>query len=151
MNKLLLLLCMALPHSAFAAAIEPVYRFWNGRSHFYSRDYYEGQRRGYHSNQGQAFFIYTYAFSSDMRPLSQCVFTPQGERFLSTEYNCEGWPRESVIGYVLTQQHPNTLPLYRFSFSNGGWQDHITTTDYNEGFYLNYVYNGPQGFVPYYN
>lgn len=121
----------------------PIYRFYKYPQHFMTRSYSEA------ANAGFAFETTGYhAFPSGgtgRRALYRCFSPANGDHFVSTQMNCEGFNQEGTLGYAATTSSSGLMPLYRFYKANTA--DHLITVNYSEGTQGGYSYEGILGYV----
>lgn len=123
----------------------PVYRFYDGARHFFSKSYNEGSTTGY-SFETTAFHLFQAGAGNGYYPLYRCYNVGAGDHFISTQSNCEGFAQEGTYGYAAPAAAPGLYPLYRF-FRGGVTADHLETINYAEGANNGYTYEGILGYV----
>jgi hypothetical protein len=136
----------------------PVYRFYNGRHHFFTLSYNEGINAGFRFER-VGFFVWNRQLDPAMVPLYRCYSPRADDHFISARSDCEGYVNEGAYGWVFpaTWDHRTTAPgdparvplfgtgqLFRF-FS--GKNDHLVTLDLRENL-SGWVNEGFVGYVP---
>jgi hypothetical protein len=123
----------------------PVYRFYDGARHFFTKSYNEGSTTGY-SFETTAFHLFQAGVGNGYYPLYRCYNVGVGDHFISTQSNCDGFAQEGIYGYAAPTAQPGLYPLYRF-FRGGTTADHLETINYAEGANNGYTYEGILGYV----
>lgn len=121
----------------------PVFRFYANSRHFVTRSYSEAASTGW-SFETTGFHVFT-AGGAGRAALYRCYNAPNGDHFISTQSNCEGYNQEGNIGFAATTQSGNLIPLYRFY--KGSAKDHLITVNYAEGMNNGYAFEGVLGYV----
>jgi hypothetical protein len=144
--KIVMLLTLVLAADAFAQLI-PMHRFM-GQNHLYTSNYNEGMQHGLRYEG--AINLYQSGNHSNLAPLFRCYVANPRMVFVSRNYNCEGYYRQGVYGYVSNVQTGYELPLYRYYKINDPYMDHLVTTNPQAENLWGYAYEGILGYVPNY-
>lgn len=129
-----------------------VYRWWNGRDHFYTTQVYSelAPDVGY-TYEGAPFRLFASGTANTTR-LFRWYHPGSGDHFYTTDPNGElapvaGYMYEGSAGNIATSQIAGTVPLFRWYHPSSG--DHFYTTDPNGELapVAGYQAEGQAGFV----
>lgn len=121
----------------------PVFRFYRYPQHFMTKSYSEAANAGF-TFETTGYRAYA-SGGSGRHALYRCFNPGNGDHFVSTQSNCEGFNQEGTLGYASSQSASGLVPLYRFYKANTA--DHLVTVNYSEGSQGGYVYEGILGYV----
>jgi hypothetical protein len=129
-----------MPGQALGSMV-PIYRFYKYPQHFMTLSYSEGAGANF-TFETTGFHLFP-SGGAGYQPLYRCFRSSNGDHFVSTQSNCEGFNQEGILGYAASQSGPGLVPLYRFYKANTA--DHLITVNYGEG--SGYSYEGVLGYV----
>ena len=120
----------------------PVYRFYDGRRHFFTDDPDEGESFG--NSEGLMFELFR-SGGRNRKAIYNCR-TSRGDNFQSADQNCEGHEVLGRLGYIAEQPEGDANRAVYRCF-NGKLGDHISTTDQNECAAAKYSVEGTLGYA----
>jgi hypothetical protein len=120
----------------------PVYRFYDGRRHFFTDDPDEGESFG--NSEGLMFELFR-SGGRNRKAIYNCR-TSRGDNFQSADQNCEGHESLGRLGYIAEQPEGDANRAVYRCF-NGKLGDHISTTDQNECNAAKYTVEGTLGYA----
>jgi len=131
----------------------PVYRFFNGRHHFFTLSYSEGIGAGF-SFERVGFYVWNRQLDPAMVQLYRCYVSKTDDHFVSAQPTCEGYTSEGAFGWVFPASWNGRVTVPG-NYGNGqlsrfwnGRSDHLVTLDINEGSRARWVYEGFIAYVP---